>query len=99
MPRVPMLTRAATPRKKRWPASSTCSKPKSSGRPTWATPRRGRNKVTDNANQHSDARAVADDGEGQPCQVAQERGRQGQVRRRDRGDRDRQGDHGGGGGR
>ena len=80
-------------------ASSRCSKPKSRGRPTWAPPRRGRNKVTDNANQHPDARAVADDGKGQPCQVAQERGRQGQVRRRDRRNRDRQGDHGGRGGR
>src|SRR3954451_1074834 len=99
MPRVPMRARAATLRKKRWPASSTCSKPKSRGRPTLATPSCGRNKVTDNANQYSDARAVADNGKGQPCQVAQERGRQGQVRRRDRGNRDRQGDHGGRGGR
>src|SRR5581483_6851098 len=52
------------------------SKPRSRARPTRAPPRLDRNKVTDDANQHSDARAVADHGKGQPCQMAQEGGRQ-----------------------
>ena len=51
------------------------------------------------ADRSPDARALADHGAGQPCQMAQERGRHGQVRRRHRRDRDRQGDHGGRGGR
>src|SRR4051812_37653712 len=47
MPRAPMRARVALPRKKRSSASSRCSKPKSPGQPTPATPRCGRNKVTD----------------------------------------------------
>ncbi len=46
-----------------------------------------------------DARPVADDGEGQSCQVAQEGGRHRQIRRRHRRDRDRQSHHGSRGGR
>src|ERR1700761_6260183 len=45
--RAYMRRRVPTPRKKRWLASSTCSNPKSLGRPTWAIPRRDRNKDTD----------------------------------------------------
>ena len=51
------------------------------------------------ADQHPDARAVAHDGKGQPRQVAEEGRRHGQIRRRDRRDRDRQGDDGSRGGR
>ena len=58
-----------------------------------------RSKRPNNAGRSTDARAVAHDGEGQPRQVGEERGRQGQGRRRDRRDRDRQGDDGGRGGR
>src|SRR6185503_20550529 len=46
-----------------------------------------------------DAGAVAHHGGGHARQVAREGRRQGALRRRDRRDRDRQGDHGGGGGR
>ena len=49
--------------------------------------------------ERSDARAVADDGAGQARQMAEEGRRRGQVRRRPRRDRDRQGDDGGRGGR
>ena len=51
------------------------------------------------AHQHPHARAVAHDGKGQPGALAQEGRRQGQVRRRHRRDRDRQGDDGIRGGR
>ena len=51
------------------------------------------------AHQHPHARAVAHHGEGQPGALAQEGGRQDQVGRRHRRDRDRQGDHGIRGGR
>ena len=40
------------------------------------------------ADRNSDARAFADHGEGQPCQMAEERRRRGQIRRRHRRDRD-----------
>ena len=50
--------------------------------------------VARNAHQHPHARAVAHHGEGQPGALAQERGRQDQVGRRHRRDRDRQGDDG-----
>ena len=46
------------------------------------------------ANSSADARAVADHGEGQPRQMAEEGRRDDQVRRRHRRDRDRQGDDG-----
>ena len=51
------------------------------------------------ADQHPDARALADHGGRQPRQVAEEGGRHHQGRRRHRRDRDRQGDDGGRGGR
>ena len=52
----------------------------------------------DHADRHPDAGSVSHHGEGQPRQVAEKRGRHGQVRRHHRRDRDRQGHHGGRGG-
>ena len=63
--------------------------PKSSRRPRLFATGRPRN-----AHQYPHASAVAHDGEGQSCQMAEEGRRQGQVRRCDRRDRDRQGDDG-----
>src|SRR5215475_6162494 len=69
--------------------------PRWTRRPILAPPARSarRSRVC-HAGQYPDARAVADHGEGQPHEVVQEGGRQGQARRRHRRDRDRQGNDG-----
>ena len=83
---------AANARRARSGASGHASSAKST--PNAANAERARH-----ADQHPHARAVAHDGKGQSCQVAQEGRRQDQSRRRDRRNRDRQGDDGIRGGR
>ena len=78
------------PRPSATAASDQGGAPLKAGAPSGDTP---------DADQDPDAGPVADHDRGQPRQVAEERGRRGQVRRRHRRDRDRQGDHGGRGGR
>src|SRR5829696_5938639 len=85
------------------PTTMPCSSPirtgSSSSSSTLPCPPETRPPEASHAHQHPDARPLSHHGEGQPCQVAEEGGRRGQVRRRHRRDRDGQGDHGGRGDR